>query len=256
MDEGWTRWVLENYAFEVDTLHDSNLIENDLSQYHSIIIPDQRPSRILNGHKPGTMPEEYTGGMGLEGALALKNFVNGGGTLLAFDSASDFVINQFGLPVENVTEGLSNTEFFIPGSLIRAKVSIDYPLAYGMQPEIAASFSHSRAFEIEKIDREGEGGKEDIKKAPAPPIDVPVKYAKDDLLMSGWALGEDKYLAGKAARMNVQYGAGNILLYGFRPQFRGQPRGTYKLIFNPIFMSTMDTKIIEQNSSLDIPLGN
>lgn len=256
MDEGWTRWVLENYAFEVDTLHDSNLIENDLSQYHSIIIPDQRPSRILNGHKPGTMPEEYTGGMGLEGALALKNFVNGGGTLLAFDSASDFVINQFGLPVENVTEGLSNTEFFIPGSLIRAKVSIDYPLAYGMQPEIAASFSHSRAFEIEKIDREGEGGKEDIKKAPAPPIDVPVKYAKDDLLMSGWALGEDKYLAGKAAMMNVQYGAGNIVLYGFRPQFRGQPRGTYKLIFNPIFMSTMDTKIIEQNSSLDIPLGN
>ncbi len=256
MDEGWTRWVLDNYEFEVDTLHDGDLIENDLSQYHSIIIPDQSPSRILSGHKPGTMPEKYTGGMGLEGALALKNFVSEGGTLLAFDSASDFVINQFGLPVENVTAGLSNTEFFIPGSLIRAKVTNNYPLAYGMQPEIAASFSRSRAFEIIEIDREGEGGKEDIKKAPAPPIDIPVQYAGDDLLMSGWALGEKKHLGNKAAVMNVQYGAGNVVLYGFRPQFRGQPRGTYKLIFNPLFMSTMDKEIIEHSSSLSIASEN
>jgi hypothetical protein len=252
MDEGWTRWVLENYSFEVDTLHDNDLVQDDLLQYHSIVIPDQRPSRILNGHKPGTMPEEYTGGMGLEGALALKNFVNDGGTLLAFDSASDFVINQFGLPVENVTAGLSNTEFFIPGSLIKANVSTDYPLAFGMQSEVAASFSRSRAFEVIEIDREGEGGKEDIKKAPAPPIDIPVKYAGDDLLMSGWALGEKKYLSDKAAVMNVHYGAGNVVLYGFRPQFRGQPRGTYKLIFNPLFMSTMDDKIIENDSSLNL----
>lgn len=252
MDEGWTRWMLENYKFKVDTLHDSDLINNDLSQYHSIIIPDQRPSRILNGHKPGTMPKKYTGGMGLEGAIALKNFVNDGGTLLAFDSASDFVINQFGLPVENVTAGLSNTEFFIPGSLIRAKVSNDYPLAYGMQPEVAASFSRSRSFDIIKIDREGEGGKEDIKKAPAPPIDIPVRYAEDDLLMSGWALGEKQYLGNKAAVMNVKYGSGNVVLYGFRPQFRGQPHGTYKLIFNPLFMSTMDDDIVEIDSELKL----
>lgn len=252
MDEGWTRWVLENYEFEVDTLHDGDLVQRDLSQYHSIIIPDQRPSRILNGHKPGTMPEKYTGGMGLEGALALKNFVNDGGTLLAFDSASDFVINQFGLPVKNVAEGLSNTQFFIPGSLIRAEVSDEYPLAYGMQPEIAASFSHSRAFEIEEIDREGEGGKEDIKKAPAPPIDIPVKYAGDDLLMSGWALGEKEYLGNNAAMMNVQYGQGNVVLYGFRPQFRGQPRGTYKLIFNPLFISTMDEDIVGTEPALKL----
>ncbi len=256
MDEGWTRWVLENYEFEVDTLHDSDLIENDLSQYHSIIIPDQSPSRILNGHEPGTMPDKYTGGMGLEGALALKNFVDDGGTLLTFDSASDFVINQFGLPVRNVTAGLSNTEFFIPGSLIRANVSNDYPLAYGMQPEVAASFSRSRAFEIVEIDREGEGGKEDIAKAPAPPIDIPVRYAEDDLLMSGWALGEKQYLGNNAAMMNVRYGDGNVVLYGFRPQFRGQPRGTYKLIFNPLFISTMDRAIIEMDSPLEISKRN
>lgn len=252
MDEGWTRWVLEEYKFDVDTLHDGDLTPNNLSQYHSIIIPDQSPSDILNGHKPGTMPEKYTGGMGLEGALALEKFVENGGTLLAFDSASDFVIDQFGLPVENVTAGLSNTQFFIPGSLIRAKVANDYPLAFGMQPEVAASFSHSRAFEVVTIDREGEGGKEDIKEAPAPPIDMPLHYGKEDLLMSGWALGEKKHLSGQAAMMNVQYGQGNIVLYGFRPQFRGQPRGTYKLIFNPLFISTMDEDIIENESSVNL----
>ncbi|MFP8489576.1 M14 family zinc carboxypeptidase [Gracilimonas sp. Q87] len=240
MDEGWTRWVLEKYEFDVDTLHDSDLVERDLSQYHSIIIPDQSPSRILNGHLEGTMPEEYTGGMGLEGALRLQKYVKNGGTLLAFDSASDFVINQFGLPVKNVVANLSSTTFFIPGSLIRAHVSNDKPIANGVQSEVATSFSQSRAFEIIRIDREGEGGTEDIKEAPALPIDIVVRYAEDDLLMSGWALGEKEYLSGKAALMDVKYGEGNVVLYGFRPQFRGQPHGTYKLIFNPIFLSTVD----------------
>jgi len=252
MDEGWTRWVLETYKFEVDTLHDSDLTTGNLSQYHSIIIPDQSPSDILNGHKPGTMPEKYTGGMGLEGALALQKFVETGGTLLAFDSASDFVIEQFGLPVENVTDGLSNTEFFIPGSLIRADVITEHPLAYGMQPEVAASFSRSRAFEVEMIDREGEGGKEEIEKAPEPPIHTPVTYAEEDLLMSGWALGEQQHLSEQAAMMNLRYGEGQIVLYGFRPQFRGQPRGTYKLIFNPLFISTMEEDYIDYESPLEL----
>lgn len=252
MDEGWTRWVLESYKFEVDTLHDADLQQGDLTQYHAIVIPDQSPSDILNGHKPGTMPEQYTGGMGLSGALALEDFVAEGGTLLAFDSASDFVIEQFGLPVENVTDGLSNTEFFIPGSLIRATVSNEHPMAFGMQPEVAASFSHSRAFEIEIIDREGEGGKEDIKKAPEPPIHSPVYYAADELLMSGWALGEQQHLGGQSAMMNLRYGQGKVVLYGFRPQFRGQPRGTYKLIFNPLFISTMEGNFIEYESPLEL----
>lgn len=252
MDEGWTRWMLQSYKFDVDTLHDADLRQGNLSQYHTIVIPDQSPDEILNGHKAGTMPEQYTGGMGLSGTLALQHFVKEGGTLLAFDSASDFVIEQFGMPVENVTDGLSDTEFFIPGSLIRAKVSSEHPLALGMQPEVAASFSRSRAFEVEMIDREGEGGKEDIEKATEPPIHSPVVYAEEDLLMSGWALGEQQHLSGKAAMMNARYGKGQIVLYGFRPQFRGQPRGTYKLIFNPLFISTMERDYINYESPMEL----
>jgi hypothetical protein len=58
--------------------------------------------------------------------------------------------------------------------------------------------------------------------------------------MSGWALGEKKHIGGKGALMHVKHGQGDIVLFGFRPQFRGQPRGTYKLIFNAIYSSTIE----------------
>ena len=240
MDEGWTRWLLEEYAFPVDTLHDEDVRTSDLAQYDAIILPDQSPRAILTGHASGTMPEEYVGGLGLEGALALAQYVEGGGTLIAFDEASDFVIEQFGLPVENVVEGLDPEAFFIPGSLIRMKVNAEHPLAYGMPEEAAASFSRSRAFETVRLSGEGEGGKEDVKEAPAPPVEVVARYADEDLLMSGWALGEEDHLAGKAAMLRVGYGEGDVVLVGFRPQFRGQPRGTYKLVFNALHAATLE----------------
>lgn len=240
MDEGWTRWLLEEYAFQVDTLHDADIRGKDLSQYHSIIIPSQRPSEILHGHSIREMPEEYTGGIGLEGTLSLKKYTEQGGTLLAFDAASDFLIEQLGLPLKNVVSGLADEEFFIPGSLIKSTVNIENPLAFGMQDTVAVSFNRSRAFEIERQSRHGEGGFEEIADAPKAPVDVIATYADSDLLMSGWAMGEDKYLSGKPSMVRVTYGSGQAILFGFRPQFRGQPRGTYKLVFNSLYGGTME----------------
>ncbi|MBC7922333.1 MAG: peptidase M14 [Ferruginibacter sp.] len=235
MDEGWTRWLLESYAFPVDTLHDADLVKQDLSVYQAIILPDQSPNSLLHGHATTAMPAPYAGGLGLEGTLALKQYVNGGGTLVTFDQASDFAIAQLGLPVKNVTAGLSSQQFFIPGSLIRTTVDTRHPLAFGVQPEVAASFSNSRAFELVRQEREGEGGQEKTKAAPEPSVDIVASYAKKDLLMSGWALNEEKYIAGKAAVVRVRQGKGNVVLFGFRPQFRGQPRATYKLVFNALY---------------------
>jgi hypothetical protein len=234
MDEGWTRWLLERYDFALETLHDEDVRSGDMTRFDAILLPDQSPDDILNGHPPGTMPEEYVGGLGLEGALVLKQFVEKGGTLVALDRASDFVIDQFGLPVRNVVSGVSPREFFIPGSLIRMHVDLSHPLAYGMQAEVAASFQRSRAFEIVTLSRMGEGGKEETKAPPAPPVDVVASYAENDILMSGWALGEETYIAGKAAVVKVDVGSGEVVLFAFRPQFRGQPRGTYKLLFNAL----------------------
>jgi hypothetical protein len=248
MDEGWTRWLMETYGFPVDTLHDADIVKKDLSAYSAIIIPDQEVKRILNGHAANTMPAQYVGGLGLGGTVALQQYVSNGGTLVAFDGASDFAIELFGLPVKNVTDGLSSQQFYIPGSLIRTVIDTKHPLAYGMQPEAAAAFSNSRAFEVIRQVREGEGGREEVKAAPEPKVEVIASYAKKELLMSGWALNEDKYIAGKAAVVRTYQGKGTIVLFGFSPQFRGQPRGTYKLIFNTLYESTLPKSNGEQSA--------
>jgi hypothetical protein len=249
MDEGWTRWLLDQYEFVYDTLHDEDVRSGNLAQYDAIIIPDQSPREILHGHMLNTMPSEYTGGLGLAGALALQTYVEKGGTLIAFDEASDFAIEQFGLPVKNVTNGLSSKDFFIPGSLIKAVVKTGHPLTYGMQDTVAASFSRSRAFKVVRQSRTGEGGREDIAKAPEPRVETLVSYAKEDLLMSGWAMGEKKAIGGKGAVLRVQHGQGDVILFGFRPQFRGQPRGTYKLVFNAIYSGAINNMPMVQAES-------
>jgi hypothetical protein len=238
MDEGWTRFVLDTYMFDYDTLHDQDIRSKDLGNYDAIILPSQDASSILHGHDELEMPKEFTGGIGLEGLLALDRYAKKGGTLLAFDQASDLLIDQFGLPVKNAVKEIDSKDFFIPGSLIKAVLdSMSGQFTYGMQDTIALSFNRSRAFSINEQSKTGEGGKEKIAAAPVPDAQVLVKYASKDLLMSGWALGADQHLAKKAALLKVNHGDGQIFLYAFRPQFRAQPRGTYKLIFNVLYES-------------------
>ncbi|WP_127136401.1 M14 family metallopeptidase [Flagellimonas oceanensis] len=235
MDEGWTRFVMDEYEFDLDTLHDADIKTKDLSQYDAIIIPSQRPSSILHGHSNLSMPEKFTGGIGLKGSVALSDYVDEGGTLIAFDEASDFVIEQFGLPMSDAVAGVSSNRFFIPGSLIKTGIDTSHPLAFGMKDTVAVSFNKSRAFRIDKQRKSGEGGKEEIEDAPEPQVEVIATYAANDLLMSGWAMGENRYIAKKPAMVKAKYGKGSAILFAFRPQFRAQPRGTYKLIFNAIY---------------------
>lgn len=233
-DQGWTLWLMEQYEFAVDTLHDADMRAGDLGAYDAIILPAHPGQEILLGNLPGTMPDEYVGGVGAEGAARLEEFVRAGGTLIAFDQATEFPIDQFGLPVRNAVEGLPPDQFFIPGSLIRTEVDTTDALGRGMQPEVAGFFSQSRAFEVVRLPRGSEGGHENTAEAAAPDVDVIARYAQDDLLMSGWAMGEERYLAGRPAMVSAGLGSGQVVLFGFRPQFRGQPRGTYKLLFNAI----------------------
>ena len=253
MDEGWTRWLLKNYAFKVDTLHDADIKNTDLSRYHAIILPSQNAASILNGHPEHTIPFEYTGGLGLEGAFSLKRYVEQGGTLVTLDAASDFVIEQFGLPIRNAVRDVPRQQFFIPGSLIRTHVDTQHLIATGMQEEVAVSFQRSRAFETVRLSGKGEGGQEEVLIAPKPAVQVVARYAEENLLMSGWALGEEKYIGGKAALMNAQLGKGNVVLFGFRPQFRGQPGGTYKLLFNALLAAALDEDAVYMEEGEELP---
>lgn len=236
-DQGWTLWLLEQYAFAVDTVHNRDIQTGDLTRYDAILLPDQTAEAILNGHAPGTMPDEYVGGIGAAGVAALDRYVRNGGTIVAFDDASDFVMDQLGLPVRNVVAGVSDQDFFIPGSLIRAQIEVGHPIAHGMQRETAAFFRRSRAFEIVRGSRTREGGRVEIPEGAAPPAEVVASYARENVLMSGWAIGE-RLLAGRPAVVRVRHGRGQAVLFAFQPQFRSQPRGTYKLIFNALYSAT------------------
>jgi len=207
--------------------------------YHptkTIIFPDQSPNQILNGYAKGTMPDEYVGGVGKEGVENLKRFVEAGGTLVFLNRASDFAIEQFGLPLRDVTKGLARKDFYIPGSILRTEVDTTSPIAKGMPAESIAWFEGGPAFEVSSTTPSAETAATPPNQGGEPgKVRIIARYPSDPakILLSGWALGAEK-IAGKAALVEVTYGKGKIILFGFRPQYRGQSLATFPLFFNAI----------------------
>ena len=58
-----------------------------------------------------------------------------------------------------------------------------------------------------------------------------LRYPAQQILASGWLLGE-QYLANRAAVLDIALGKGHLVLFGIRPQYRGQPNATMKMFFN------------------------
>lgn len=227
MPEGWTRWVLDEYGLEWENLWDQDIRDGALANFDVVILPSQDESGIAEGHAPGEMPEEYVGGLGPDGTAQLRAFVESGGRLVAFDRAVDFAISVFGLPFRNTVRGADPQDFFIPGSIIRLDVDPEHPLAYGMPSEATALFARSQVLErIGGVNWEG--------------VSTPVCYAGTDYLVSGWTLGGDDFLAGRTAAAQVPVGAGDVVLFAFTPHFRGQPRNTFKLLFNALVGASSD----------------
>jgi hypothetical protein len=238
MEEGWTRWVLDQYEFDLEVLHDPDIRGGDLSRFDIIVLPDQSASGILNGHAAMTMPEGYTGGVGAEGAASLKRFVENGGWVMAFHHAVEFAAEMFGLPVRNAVANVDPKRYFIPGTLIRFGIEPSDYLAYGMAEKGAATFwRHGLVMNVipaasEKQSAEGE-------KKLERDIVVYARFPKEDILLDGWAIGEKRFLAGKPAALRAPLGNGNVVLIGFTPDTRGQSRNAFKLIFNPLYASTV-----------------
>ena len=148
-DEGWTRWILDQEHYKYASLEDAEIRAGDLhTKYNSIVLPDQPASTILKGHTLGTMPKEYTGGLSDAGVKALRQFVEDGGTLVCFNRASEFAIDQFKLPVRDLSEGWSQKEFFVPGSILRIELDTSNPIATSMPKESIAWVEDSPVFEV------------------------------------------------------------------------------------------------------------
>ncbi len=225
MDEGWTRFLLEMFAFPYTSLMDAEIKKGHLNtNYDTIILPQDSPGMIMGEIPPryrryiSAVPPEYRSGIGSEGVAALKEFVEKGGTLVTLGEASSFAIEKFGLGVRNIVENLDSKEFFCPGSTLRVKFENSHPLAYGMPAEGYVVFYSSEAFAITSSQNSER-------------YETVVRYQDKDILQSGWLIGED-HLTKMPAMVNAKYGRGRLVLIGFRTQNRCQTNGTFKLLFN------------------------
>jgi hypothetical protein len=221
MDEGWTRWIFESHRIPYTSITDGDVHAGNLHQrLDAIIIPDQSPRQLERG-LGDAYPDSLRGGLGAEGIAALKAFVDDGGTLITFNEASEFAIDALQLPVRNVLAGVRNTEFYAPGSILAVDLARGNPIASGFTaPVPAVWFEEGPAFEVTDPSRATTVASYPTTRAP---------------LLSGWLLGGER-LAGKAALVDVRRGKGHVVLFGFRPQYRGQSEATYSLIWRAILM--------------------
>ncbi len=232
MDEGWTRWMFDQYKFPYTRLLHQEIRAGHLREkYDVIILPDQSAQALLNGiparssrgdgETAGAYPAQYTGGLGEAGVQSLREFIAAGGTLMTFNNASNFAIEHLGVPVRNVLKGVPAREFYCPGSILRTQLDPANPLSFGMDQESIAWFESSPAFEV----------------TDARTVKVIARYPDNaSPLLSGWILG-DKLIRGKAALVEATMGKGRVVLFGFRPQYRGQSLATLPLLFNAILTS-------------------
>ena len=217
MIAGWTRWMLDKHDMRYDSLHDARIRAGELADdYDVLIFQSQSDRSISQGNPPGSLPEQYTGGIGEEGRAAVREFVESGGRLVVMEEAADFAIGLFGLDVGNPVEGLSNTDFYVPGSILRVDLAND-PLSSGYDGSTAAWYwRSSRAFSVND-DR----------------VEVVGTYNQDNPVVAGWILGPER-LAGQPALLRARIGQGEVVLFGFQPNYRGQSIVTWPLFFNAI----------------------
>src|SRR5215216_3689491 len=223
MDEGWTRYIFDTFNVPYSSVRDIDVRRGGLnSKFDVLILPSQSSTQIVSGNAAGTLPPEYTGGISEAGVKNLKEFVTNGGMLICFDDSCDLAIKEFNLPLRNVLEGVRTSEFYCPGSIVALDVDNKNPIASMLQATLPAYFINSSAFAA----------------AADANVRVIARYAKENVLLSGWLLGEGK-LRGQIALAEVGVGKGRIVLFGFRPQHRGQTWATLPFIWNALSTAAM-----------------
>ena len=239
-DEGWARFTLDQQGVDYDYIGEDRIGNmGDLkARYDVIIFPHQggrnTAKRIFQGRDPedGPMPytrtpefpshgfpdstDDMTGGMGFEGLMALRDFVEGGGTLLAIGSASTIPVDYGFLRDVNLREAGSA---FIPGSILKGEVSDPtHPLTYGYGETLPLYHQYGPYFTISDDAEDG----------------IAVTYASgDQMLMSGIARSAGS-VGGQPAVYVEAVGDGFIVVYGFDALHRHQNHGNHALVWNAI----------------------
>ena len=228
VDEGWTRWVLEQYEFDVTSVHNAEVRAGGLHRkFDVLILPDASPGDITEGFDAPVIRPEYRGGIGEDGLQSLERFVADGGTLVALGTASNLVVDRFKLRnVRDEKRNLRRDQHFGPGSILHIDVDTTDPLGYGMAAQTYGFYDNGPFFSISN--------------EPGLPLATSIaRYPSLDVLASGWLKGEE-LMAGKAGVVSIDTAPGRIVLFGLRPQHRAQTHATFPMLFNALYRSAAD----------------
>ena len=219
MDEGWTRWLLELYDFDFSNITAGEMQSGALGErFDVILLASDSPRSLIEGYSKGSVPPRYEGGIGSLGVRNLDQFVRGGGTLVCMNSSCGLAIDELKVPVKNVVEELKSKDFFTGGSILEVSVDTSHPVMAGMPSSADIFVSRSPVYTT----LEGFKGT------------ALASYSKTGSpLRSGYMLGEE-HLQGYAAALDVLHGDGHVVMIGFRPQWRGQSFGTFRVLFNAL----------------------
>jgi len=230
MDEGWTRWIFDNWEFPYSSLYNVDIQKGSLNKnYDVIVIANIQPESIINGHPEGTIPGKYAGGIGEKGIEALKEFVGEGGTLITLNKSCNFALDHFRLPVIDVADDYEPSEFFCPSAILRVDIDLEHPIAYGMNNQADIMSYGSPLF---RLMDENEIKNNDVLSLEN--ITVIAGYTSENPFRSGRLIGET-ILRKKPVLIEARYGKGKIILFAFRPQNRAQTEGTFMLFFNSLY---------------------
>jgi hypothetical protein len=227
MDEGWTRWVLEQYEFAPTVVDNDTMRRGSLRErFDVVILPDQLPREILDGYAAETVRPEYRGGIGELGMEAISRFVAEGGTLIALGAASDLAIDRLPIPVRNLKRALRREQHYAPGTIVNLQTDPAHPLSQGLAPATFAFYTNSPFFAP-------------IEGFTSYKTTVAARFPALNVVASGWLQGEE-LMAGRAAVLSVEMNPGRVVLFGIRPQHRGQTHATFPLLFNALYQAASE----------------
>ncbi len=249
MPSGWTRFLFEQFEFPYEVVYPKTLDAGDLiAKYDVLVFPsDLIPSSQEGGRGGGgggrggaggaavSIPAEFQGQLGAITAAQtvpqLKKFLESGGTIVAIGRSTG-VAKLLGLPIENhlvertpagTVRPLPREKYYVPGSVLTVAVDKTNPLAHGFGDHVDVFFDNSPVYDLEP-----DGGLKGIR---------PVAWFDSATpLHSGWAYGQG-YLDGGIVALDAPVGKGHLFLFGPEITFRGQPHGTFKFLFNGIYLA-------------------
>jgi len=245
MPSGWTRWLFEQFEFPFEVVYPPRMDQGRLNRDFDVLVfptdaipaeaamADDDPYSTQN-FDPATVPEEYRDRLGDVSTDVtvpqLREFLEQGGTIITIGTSANLAMH-LGLPVGNHLvdrsgNELSMEQYFIPGSILEARVDNTEPIAYGLEQHVDFMFNRSPVLQLESG-------------AQAQGVRRVAWYDSATPLRSGWAWGQEHVQNGLAA-LEADVGEGK--LYMFLPEvlYRGQPHNTFKFVFNGIYLSTAE----------------